>query len=166
MRTSTANSSETTAANLAQLSLFDPFIFELTDQVVLTFQASDAGDAANTFTRAVATESAYTVGQPSEFKGWRLTLRGIPGEVDAFGAAGPLKTQVPLVKFAADLMVQMVSSSEAAGSGLAGVNPDEDRMRLLQLRKSYQAAAKFLQIAQTKLDTLVQTVRVDNEDRS
>jgi hypothetical protein len=164
MRTSTANSSETTAANLAQLSLFDPFIFELTDQVVLTFQASDTGDAANT--RAVATESAYTVGQPSEFKGWRLTLRGIPGEVDAFGAAGPLKTQVPLVKFAADLMVQMVSSSEAAGSGLAGVNPDEDRMRLLQLRKSYQAAAKFLQIAQTKLDTLVQTVRVDNEDRS
>ncbi len=166
MRTSTANSSETTAANLAQLSLFDPFIFELTDQGVLIFQASDAGDVANTFTSASATESAYTVGQPIEFKGWRLTLRGIPGEVDAFGALGPLKTQVPLVKFAADLTVQMVSSNEAAGSGLTGVDLDGDRLRLLQLQKSYQAAAKFLQIAQTKLDTLVQTMWVDNEDRS
>jgi flagellar hook-associated protein FlgK len=62
--------------------------------------------------------------------------------------------------------VQTVNSSEAAGSGLAGVDLDEDRLRLLQLQKSYQAAAKFLQIAQTKLDTLVQTMRVDNEDRS
>ena len=163
MRTSTANSLETTAANLAQLSLFDPFIFELTDQVVLTFQASDAP---STFTSAAATENAYTVGQPIEFKGWRLTLRGVPGEADAFGAVGALKTQVPLVKFAADLTVQMVNSSEAACCGLTGVGGDEDRLRLLQLQKSYQAAAQFLQIAQTKLDTLVQTVWVDNKDPS
>lgn len=163
MQTSIANRPDITAANLAQQSLFDPFIFELTDQVVLTFQATDTP---STFTSAAATESAYTAGQPIEFKGWRLTLRGIPGEADAFGAVGALKTQVPLVKFAADLTVQMVNSSEAACRSLTGVGGDEDRLRLLQLQRSYQAAAQFLQIAQTKLDTLVQTMRVNNEDRS
>ena len=163
MRTSTANRSESNAANLAQHSLFDSLVFELTDQVALTLQASDAP---STFTSAAATESAYTAGQPIEFKGWRLTLHATPSEADASGAVGVLKTQVPLVKFAADLTAQMVRSSEAACSGLTGVGVDEDRLRLLQLQRSYQAAAQFLQIAQTKLDTLVQTMRADNEDRS
>lgn len=163
MRTSTANRPENTAASLAQQSVFDPCIFELTDQVVLTFQASNAP---RTFTSAAAAENACALGQPIEFKGWRLTMRGIPGEADAFGVAGALKTQVPLVKFAADLTVQMVNSSEAACRGLTGGGADEDRLRLLQLQKSYQAAAQFLQIAQTKLDTLVQTMRIDNKDPS
>lgn len=161
MQTSTANTSETTAPHLAQLSLFDPFIFELTDQVVLTFQASDAGDAANPFTSAAVTGNA---GQPIEFKGWRLTLHGSPREVDAAGVSGTLKAQVPLVTFAADLTLQMAGSRQAAGGSC--VDLDEETMRLLRLQTSYQAAAQFLQIAQTKLDTLVQTMRIDNEDKS
>ena len=41
----------------------------------------------------------------------------------------------------------------------SGVNLDEEAARLLQFQQSYQAAAKYLQVAQSTFDTLLQTLR-------
>ena len=40
-----------------------------------------------------------------------------------------------------------------------GVNLDEEAARLIQFQQAYQAAAKYMQIAQGMFDTLLQTVR-------
>jgi len=209
MRASTANSAETTANNLAQLSAFDPLILELTDQVVLTFQASDTSDAPNTATNATTRGKACSAGQPIKINGWRLTLRGSPSTGDSFTIEGVLSnpvlvdpvrqrfsnvgaffalpqkamldgmpldggcdallssisTQLPSAAWATDTTAQLAISTESARSRVACVNLDEETARLVQLQQSYQAAAKFLQIAQSTLDTLLQAVWADNEDK-
>jgi flagellar hook-associated protein 1 FlgK len=69
-----------------------------------------------------------------------------------------LGTKVQSAKFAAEFTSQVATSTESARSGAAGVNLDEEAARLLQFQQSYQASAKFLQIAQSTFDTLLQTV--------
>jgi flagellar hook-associated protein 1 FlgK len=69
-----------------------------------------------------------------------------------------LGTQVQGAKFATNYSSQVASSAENARAAVSGVNLDEEAARLLQFQQSYQAAAKFLQVAQSTFDTLLQTV--------
>ena len=139
----------------------------------------------------------YTPGQPLQFNGWSLTLRGAPAPGDSFditaapatnnsqnagNAVGMLAlrdlatfdgvslsngysavlsdmgTRVQGAKFAASYSGQVASSTESARVAVAGVNLDEEAARLLQFQQAYQAAAKYMQIAQGMFDTLLQTV--------
>mgnify|MGYP001765028764 CR=1 FL=1 len=86
------------------------------------------------------------------------TFEGVPladGYTSLFSSLG---TKVQSGQFAADFTAQVAASAEKARAGVAGVNLDEEAARLLQFQQSYQAAAKFLQIAQSTFDTLLQTV--------
>ena len=86
------------------------------------------------------------------------TFEGVPladGYTSLFSSLG---TRVQSARFASDFTAQVATSTEAARSGVSGVNLDEEAARLLQFQQSYQAAAKFLQIAQSTFDTLLQTV--------
>lgn len=86
------------------------------------------------------------------------TFEGVPladGYTSLFSSLG---TRVQSARFAADFTAQVATSAESARAGVAGVNLDEEAARLLQFQQSYQAAAKFLQIAQSTFDTLLQTV--------
>lgn len=69
-----------------------------------------------------------------------------------------LGTQVQGAQFAASYTSQMASNTESARAGNSGVNLDEEATRLLQFQQAYQASAKFLQVAQSTFDTLLQTV--------
>ena len=50
-------------------------------------------------------------------------------------------------------------AAENARSSQSGVNLDEEAARLLQYQQAYEAAAKYLQVAQSTFDTLLQTLR-------
>ena len=204
MRTSTANSANsansadtTTASNRAQLSAFDPRIFELTDQVVLTFPASDTCDAPHNLATAPTPGKAHSAGQPIRINGWRLTLRGGPSTGDSHTIEGVLSTPVlidpvrqgfgnaggmlalPATALSGDVppddgcaallssfgAAQMVIDTKGACSRVACVNPDDESARLFQLQQSYQAAAQFLHVAQSRLDTLLQAVQADHEEK-
>lgn len=68
-------------------------------------------------------------------------------------------TRVQGAQFAAGYSASVAASSESARAAVAGVNLDEEAARLLQFQQAYQAAAKYMQIAQGMFDTLLQTVR-------
>ena len=68
-------------------------------------------------------------------------------------------TRVQGAQFAASYSGQVAASNEAARAAVSGVNLDEEAARLLQYQQAYQAAAKFMQIAQGTFDTLLQTMR-------
>ena len=70
-----------------------------------------------------------------------------------------LGTRVQGAQFAASYSAGVASSTEAARAAVSGVNLDEEAARLLQFQQAYQAAAKYMQIAQGMFDTLLQTVR-------
>lgn len=57
----------------------------------------------------------------------------------------------------ADISGAVARQTENARSSLTGVNMDEEAARMIQYQQSYQAAAKVLQVAQTLLDTVLQT---------
>jgi len=69
-----------------------------------------------------------------------------------------LGTEVQSAQFAASYTSQLAGSTENARAAVSGVNLDEEAARLLQFQQAYQASAKFLQIAQSTFDTLLQTV--------
>lgn len=67
-------------------------------------------------------------------------------------------TEVQSAKFSSEYTAQIASTTESARASVSGVNLDEEAARLLQFQQAYQASAKFLQIAQSAFDTLLQTV--------
>jgi flagellar hook-associated protein 1 FlgK len=77
------------------------------------------------------------------------------GYVSIFSDIG---TRVQGAQFAAEFSGNVAASAESARAGVAGVNLDEEAARLLQFQQAYQASAKFLQIAQSTFDSLLQTV--------
>jgi flagellar hook-associated protein 1 FlgK len=136
----------------------------------------------------------YTPGQPIEFNGWSITLRGRPAAGDSFDIApatagstaqnsgnadallalrdqatfdgvslsdgygsllSHLGTAVQGAQFASEFSGQIATSTENARAAVSGVNLDEEAARLLQFQQSYQAAAKFLQVAQNAFDTMI-----------
>ena len=88
----------------------------------------------------------------------KAMANGVPLAEGYAEVISSLGTQVQSAKFAADFTAQVATSTESARAGASGVNLDEEAARLLQFQQSYQAAAKFLQIAQSTFDTLLQTV--------
>jgi len=93
-----------------------------------------------------------------------LALRSLPtfdgvaladGYIGLFSDVG---TRVQGAQFAASFSGQVASAAESARTQVAGVNLDEEAARLLQFQQAYQASAKFLQIAQSTFDSLLQTV--------
>ena len=53
----------------------------------------------------------------------------------------------------------LATTAENARAAVSGVNLDEEAARLLQFQQSYQAAAKFLQVAQNAFDTMIGIMR-------
>jgi flagellar hook-associated protein 1 FlgK len=88
----------------------------------------------------------------------KAMANGVPLADGYVSVISSLGTQVQSAKFAAEFTAQVATSTEGARSSQAGVNLDEEAARLLQFQQSYQASAKFLQIAQSTFDTLLQTV--------
>ncbi|WP_372658899.1 flagellar hook-associated protein FlgK [Hydrogenophaga sp.] len=74
------------------------------------------------------------------------------------GLLSSVGTKVQGAQFAAEFSAQLAGSTESARAAVSGVNLDEEAARLLQYQQAYQAAAKFLQIAQSTFDTLMQSV--------
>jgi flagellar hook-associated protein 1 FlgK len=176
----------------------------LTDPVTLTFLADGSFTATGLGPGNPPPDNAgppasynYTPGQPIQFNGWSLTLRGTPAAGDSFGiTAAPagstaqnggnaramlalrdrptfdgvsmtdgygnllsrLGTAVQGAQFASSFSAQIATSSENARAAISGVNLDEEAARLLQFQQSYQAAAKFLQVAQNAFDTMLQAM--------
>ncbi|WP_439517843.1 flagellar hook-associated protein FlgK [Hydrogenophaga sp.] len=88
----------------------------------------------------------------------RATFEGVPladGYVSLFSDVG---TRVQSAQFAAEFSGQVATTAETARANVAGVNLDEEAARLLQYQQAYQAAAKFLQVAQSTFDSLLQTI--------
>ena len=86
------------------------------------------------------------------------TFDGVPLS-EGYGALlSHLGTQVQGAKFSSSYSSQVASNTEAARSSVSGVNLDEEAARLLQYQQAYQASAKYLQIAQSTFDTLMQSV--------
>jgi flagellar hook-associated protein 1 FlgK len=88
----------------------------------------------------------------------RATFEGVPladGYVSLFSEVG---TRVQGAQFAAEFSSQVATTAETARANVAGVNLDEEAARLLQYQQAYQAAAKFLQVAQSTFDSLLQTI--------
>lgn len=86
------------------------------------------------------------------------TYGGVPlsdGYVSLFADIG---TRVQGAEFAANFSANIATTAETARANVAGVNLDEEAARLLQYQQAYQASAKFLQIAQSTFDSLLQTV--------
>ncbi len=88
----------------------------------------------------------------------RATFDGVPladGYISLFSDIG---TRVQGAKFAASFSSQVATTAETARANVSGVNLDEEAARLLQFQQAYQASAKFLQVAQSTFDSLLQTV--------
>ncbi|MCM3564879.1 MAG: flagellar hook-associated protein FlgK [Hydrogenophaga sp.] len=77
------------------------------------------------------------------------------GYVSLFADVG---ARVQNAKFSAEFTRNVALSAEQARANVAGVNLDEEAARLLQFQQAYQASAKFLQIAQSTFDSLLQTI--------
>lgn len=75
---------------------------------------------------------------------------------DGYGSLlSHLGTTVQGAQFASEFSSQIATTSESARAEVSGVNLDEEAARLLQFQQSYQAAAKFLQVAQSAFDTMI-----------
>ena len=88
----------------------------------------------------------------------RATFEGVPladGYVSLFSDVG---TRVQGAQFAAEFSGQVATTAETSRANVSGVNLDEEAARLLQYQQAYQAAAKFLQVAQSTFDSLLQTI--------
>ena len=118
--------------------------------------------AGDTFDIGAAPSSAIT--QNAGNANAMLALRSLPtyggvalseGYVNLFSDIG---TRVQSARFSAEFTSNIAATAEQARANVAGVNLDEEAARLLQFQQAYQASAKFLQIAQSTFDSLLQTV--------
>ncbi|GAB3184589.1 flagellar hook-associated protein FlgK [Hydrogenophaga aquatica] len=78
------------------------------------------------------------------------------GYIPVFAA---VSSSIQTAKSASTFSTGVAEVAEAARANQAGVNLDEEAARLLQFQQAYQAAAKYLQTAQSIFDTLLQTFR-------
>jgi flagellar hook-associated protein 1 FlgK len=67
-------------------------------------------------------------------------------------------TRVQSAQTASDISTGVAAEAVAQRDNRSGVNIDEEGARLIEYQKSYQAAAKVLQVAQSVFDTLLQAV--------
>lgn len=118
--------------------------------------------AGDTFDIGAAPSSA--ISQNAGNANAMLALRSLPtyggvalseGYVNLFSDIG---TRVQSAKFSAEFTSNIAATAEQSRANVSGVNLDEEAARLLQFQQAYQASAKFLQIAQSTFDSLLQTV--------
>ncbi|MFN3494665.1 MAG: flagellar hook-associated protein FlgK [Hydrogenophaga sp.] len=88
----------------------------------------------------------------------RPTFEGIALADGYIALFSELGTQVQGAKFASEFSANIAQGAETARTNVSGVNLDEEAARLLQYQQAYQASAKFLQVAQSTFDSLLQTV--------
>jgi len=88
----------------------------------------------------------------------RPTFEGVALADGYVGLFSDVGTRVQSAKFASEFSASVAQTAETARSNESGVNLDEEAARLLQFQQAYQASAKFLQIAQSTFDSLLQTV--------
>ena len=121
------------------------------DALIVAKTAYPAGDNGNA-NALLALGIAPIVGQTPAVAGQNVT--------DAYASAlASVGVRVQSAKLAADQSISIAGSANSAAASQAGVNLDEEAARLIQYQKSYQAAAKVLQVAQTVFDTLLQIGR-------
>jgi len=68
-----------------------------------------------------------------------------------------LANKVQSGKTAAEFSTTAATNAATAKANQSGVNLDEEAARLMQYQQAYQAAAKYLQVAQGTFDTLIQS---------
>ncbi len=125
----------------------------------LTLRGSPGSGDSFTVAPAPAGSTSQNSGNAGAILGLREKMfDGVPLADGYVSVISSLGTKVQSAKFAAEFTAQVATSTEGARSSQAGVNLDEEAARLLQFQQSYQASAKFLQIAQSTFDTLLQTV--------
>lgn len=126
----------------------------------LTLRGSPSDGDVFTVSTAPAGSTAQNAGNASAVLALRdrPTFEGVAladGYVSLFSDVG---TRVQGAKFATEFSAQIATTAETARSNVSGVNLDEEAARLLQYQQAYQASAKFLQVAQSTFDSLLQTV--------
>lgn len=115
-----------------------------------TIASADNGNAK----ALLALRDAKIVGQQTLASG---TV--VPGTTttDAWAnALADVGVRVQGAKLSEQMSASIASDAKAAESETSGVNLDEEAARLIQFQKSYQAAAKMLQVAQQVFDSLLQ----------
>jgi flagellar hook-associated protein 1 FlgK len=115
-----------------------------------TIPSADNGNAK----ALLALRDAKIVGQQTLASG---TI--VPGAstTDAWAnALADVGVRVQGAKLSEQMSASIAADAKAAESETAGVNLDEEAARLIQFQKSYQAAAKILQVAQQVFDSLLQ----------
>ncbi|MGS5088792.1 flagellar hook-associated protein FlgK [Hydrogenophaga sp. A37] len=119
-----------------------------------------AGDSFD-ITAASTTNFAQNAGNAAGLLALRdlATFDGVSLANGYSAVLSDMGTRVQGAQFAASYSGQVASSNEAARAAVSGVNLDEEAARLLQYQQAYQAAAKYMQIAQGIFDTLLQTMR-------
>ena len=75
---------------------------------------------------------------------------------DAYAAAlAEVGTRVQSAEFASDISTAAASAALQQRDSVSGVDLDEEAARLMEFQKSYEAAAKVLQVAQSVFDALL-----------
>lgn len=126
----------------------------------LTLRGTPAAGDSFAVSLALPEDVRQNAGNAVGFQALRDTamFEGVPfgdGYVTIFSDVG---TRVQSAQFSAAFSGQVAATAENARANVAGVNLDEEAARMLQFQQSYQAAAKFLQVAQSTFDSLLQTV--------
>lgn len=127
----------------------------------LTLRGSPAAGDSFAITPSPSADQRQNAGNATGMLALR-DLATFDGETLANGYSALLTdmgTRVQGAKFSADYSSSIAASAESARASVSGVNLDEEAARLLQFQQAYQAAAKYMQIAQGLFDTMLQTVR-------
>lgn len=127
----------------------------------LTLRGSPAAGDSFDITAASPTLSSQNGGNAEAMLALRdlATFDGVSLSEGYSSLISNLGTKVQGAQFSANYSSGIATSAEAARSSVAGVNLDEEAARLLQFQQAYQAAAKYMQMAQTNFDTLLQSLR-------
>jgi flagellar hook-associated protein 1 len=123
----------------------------------LTLRGSPAAGDSFDIAPAVAASTAQNSGNADALLDLRdlATFDGV-AIADGYGSMlSHIGTAVQGAKFASEFSSQVATSAETARAEVSGVNLDEEAARLMQFQQSYQAAAKFLQVAQSAFDTVI-----------
>ena len=123
----------------------------------MTLRGTPASGDTFTVAAAPAGSTAQNSGNAKALLGLRdqATFDGVSLS-DGYGSLlSNLGTAVQGAKFASTFSGQIATTTENARAEVSGVNLDEEAARLLQFQQSYQAAAKFLQVAQSAFDTMI-----------
>jgi flagellar hook-associated protein 1 FlgK len=114
------------------------------------FPSSDNGNA----NAMLKLRDAAMVGKQTLGNG--ATVPGLTTSEAYAAILGDVGVRVQSAKTVAEHSAGLAADAKDAQSAKVGVNLDEEAARLLQFQQSYQAAARFLQVAQSLFDSLLQ----------